>query len=149
MTSSVYYDLSGKIIAIRSGSRESCELDLQLDGRPGFITEEPVDFDTHFVVDGKLQEIPPKPSIEYVFDYAARKWVHDPAPARKTAMLDLRKRRNSRLTHSDWTQMPDAPLDAATKTAWQTYRQQLRDLPANNQEITSVDDVEFPTPPSL
>lgn len=30
------------------------------------------------------------------------------------------------LLETDWTQLPDVPL--ATKTAWATYRQQLRDI---------------------
>ena len=35
--------------------------------------------------------------------------------------------RNQLLAASDWTQLPDVPL--ATKEAWATYRQALRDLP--------------------
>lgn len=34
--------------------------------------------------------------------------------------------RNSFLAQSDWTQLPDVPL--ATKGAWATYRQALRDI---------------------
>jgi len=44
------------------------------------------------------------------------------------AFRPLRERRNNLLTNSDWTQMPDAPVD---KTAWAEYRQALRDLPEN------------------
>ena len=36
-----------------------------------------------------------------------------------------RKRRNTLLTQSDWTQVADAPVD---KAAWATYRQALRDI---------------------
>lgn len=39
----------------------------------------------------------------------------------------LRVERNRLLADSDWTQVADAPVDAA---AWATYRQALRDLPA-------------------
>lgn len=35
--------------------------------------------------------------------------------------------RDRLLAESDWTQLPDAPVD---KAAWATYRQQLRDFPA-------------------
>jgi hypothetical protein len=35
--------------------------------------------------------------------------------------------RNAELFATDWTQLPDTPVD---KTAWATYRQALRDLPA-------------------
>tara|TARA_S200000501_G_scaffold47224_1_gene38090 strand:+ start:2153 stop:2521 length:369 start_codon:yes stop_codon:yes gene_type:complete len=41
----------------------------------------------------------------------------------------LREERTRLLVESDWTQFPDVP--DSTKTAWQTYRQQLRDLPAS------------------
>ena len=41
----------------------------------------------------------------------------------------LRKERNSLLNQTDWTQHDDVPSE--TKTKWQTYRQQLRDLPAS------------------
>lgn len=37
----------------------------------------------------------------------------------------VRKQRNVKLAASDWTQLPDAPVDAA---AWAEYRQALRDV---------------------
>ena len=37
----------------------------------------------------------------------------------------IRAERNRLLVASDWTQLPDAPVDAA---AWATYRQALRDI---------------------
>jgi hypothetical protein len=43
------------------------------------------------------------------------------------AWAALRAERNTRLAASDWTQVADAPVDAA---AWAVYRQALRDLPA-------------------
>ena len=39
-----------------------------------------------------------------------------------------RLQRDRLLAQSDWTQLPDSPLDTATRSDWQTYRQQLRDL---------------------
>tara|TARA_R110000868_G_scaffold300126_1_gene560491 strand:- start:29350 stop:29796 length:447 start_codon:yes stop_codon:yes gene_type:complete len=41
---------------------------------------------------------------------------------------EIRLQRNQKLSESDWTQLTDSPVD---KTAWATYRQALRDLPAN------------------
>lgn len=38
----------------------------------------------------------------------------------------VRFERSRRLMKSDWTQAPDAPVDAA---AWAAYRQALRDIP--------------------
>lgn len=43
----------------------------------------------------------------------------------------LRRQRRALLEQSDWTQMPDAPVDQA---AWRVYRQALRDLPANTPD---------------
>jgi hypothetical protein len=37
----------------------------------------------------------------------------------------VRGKRNFLLTHTDWTQLPDAPVDAG---AWTSYRQALRDI---------------------
>ena len=64
----------------------------------------------------------------------------------------LRIERTNRLKECDWTQFPDVP--DATRTAWQTYRQQLRDLPASASpklnEFYDLDlsSVTWPTKPS-
>ena len=44
----------------------------------------------------------------------------------------LRKERNLRLSNSDWTQSRDVTL--SNDTDWKTYRQTLRDLPANTSD---------------
>lgn len=53
----------------------------------------------------------------------------------------LRVHRNNLLAQSDFTQLPDAPVD---KTAWANYRQALRDLPAQGG---LAEEVIFPTQP--
>jgi hypothetical protein len=45
----------------------------------------------------------------------------EPDPA-----IEMRRERDRLLKLSDWTQLPDAPVD---QQAWATYRQELRDLP--------------------
>lgn len=50
--------------------------------------------------------------------------------------------RNAQLALSDWTQTLDAPVD---KNAWATYRQALRDLPAQGG---LADDAKFPDEPA-
>jgi hypothetical protein len=71
------------------------------------------------------------------------------AVTRTDNVLDIvRDLRNSLLLESDWTQVADTPLTDSKKAEWATYRQTLRDLPANNTSATSIDDVTFPTPPS-
>lgn len=59
----------------------------------------------------------------------------------------LRAERDIRLSRSDWTQIPDSPLNEEQKGAWATYRQQLRDLPANVDGLTHLDQVEWPVEP--
>lgn len=58
------------------------------------------------------------------------------------AWIALRIQRNALLKACDWTQVPDAPVDQA---AWATYRQALRDLPANTTDPRSP---VWPTPPA-
>tara|TARA_R110001592_G_scaffold195972_1_gene443671 strand:+ start:460 stop:831 length:372 start_codon:yes stop_codon:yes gene_type:complete len=60
----------------------------------------------------------------------------------------LRKKRDYLLQQCDWTQTSDTPLTDSKKAEWATYRQSLRDLPANNSSATSFNDVTLPTQPS-
>lgn len=54
----------------------------------------------------------------------------------------LRLERNERLQETDWSQSADVP--EATKTVWQAYRQELRDI---TETYNTIDDVVWPTPP--
>jgi hypothetical protein len=58
------------------------------------------------------------------------------------ALQNLRDERNRLLVETDWTQLPDVP--EATKNAWQTYRQELRDI---TKTYKSLDTVVWPTKP--
>lgn len=62
-------------------------------------------------------------------------------------MRDVRKIRTNLLYGCDWTQLPDSPLTDEVKLEWQQYRQELRDLQFVSDDISSVDDVSWPTPP--
>lgn len=64
------------------------------------------------------------------------------ANALASAWERIRRDRDTLLTASDWTQNPDAPVDAK---AWAAYRQALRDLPATIKDPTA--DVAWPEPP--
>ena len=48
----------------------------------------------------------------------------------------MRHWRDGELARTDWTQVADAPVDA---TAWATYRQALRDLPASNSDPRQIE----------
>jgi len=48
----------------------------------------------------------------------------------------LRYWRDTELARTDWTQVADAPVDAA---AWAIYRQALRDLPKSNKDARAIE----------
>ena len=56
-------------------------------------------------------------------------------------LRQVRLWRNAQLAATDWTQLADAPVDAS---AWATYRQQLRDLPAT----IDINNPVIPDPPA-
>ena len=58
-------------------------------------------------------------------------------------MADLRAERDRRLAETDWM----ANSDVTMSDAWKTYRQNLRDVPAQSG-VTGLDDVTWPTKPS-
>ena len=60
-------------------------------------------------------------------------------------MENLRDKRNNLLKQSDWTVLPDSPI--ADKTAWQTYRTELRDLTNGLTTVEQVEAVTWPTKP--
>jgi hypothetical protein len=70
----------------------------------------------------------------------------------KQLMLEaIRARRDQLLPASDWAVLPDTPTN---KTAWQTYRQQLRDI-TNDPRIDTMNHWDdqvaldfFPKPPT-
>ena len=69
--------------------------------------------------------------------------------AKKTELVNaepmrlLREERDRRLAETDWM----ANSDVTMSSAWTTYRQALRDVPAQDG-VTGLDDVTWPTKPS-
>ena len=62
-------------------------------------------------------------------------------------MKELRAERNRKLALSDWSQGDDVPVEI--KTAYKSYRQVLRDLPANQTPIDNeLSNITWPTQPS-
>ena len=66
----------------------------------------------------------------------------------------LRKKRDQLLVETDIKALPDSPMTDSKRNEWKTYRQALRDLPANstpklnNQEQLDESSVTWPTKPS-
>ncbi len=61
--------------------------------------------------------------------------------------IHIRHQRDMLLRDTDWSVLPDSPLSADDKTAYETYRQALRDLPSTYPEVKKPDDVTWPTAP--
>ena len=74
------------------------------------------DFESQKVVNGQIVD---KPSSDLEEQKIEKAWE------------ELYAQRKLLLYGSDWTQVPDAPVDAAE---WAVYRQELRDLPSNTSD---------------
>jgi len=64
------------------------------------------------------------------------------------AMADLRQRRNTLLSASDWTQLPDTTLTNAQKQAWMQYRTELRNITNGLTTVEDVNGISFPVKPN-
>ena len=61
---------------------------------------------------------------------------------------DVRVVRSRKLAECDWTQVSDSPLTEEQKSAWQTYRQELRCFMDNlPTEFDSVSGLDWPVQP--
>lgn len=124
LTYCIYEKTTGKITRIMSCFEDEVEGSLE-DNEAALVKEG--DITGKMVSEGVLTDIPEDQLV---------------AEAIKKAWRELRLSRRRLLNNSDWTQVPDAPVDSA---AWAVYRQQLRDLPANT---TDPRNVVWPEPPS-
>tara|TARA_Y100001963_G_scaffold119072_1_gene166028 strand:+ start:3599 stop:4522 length:924 start_codon:yes stop_codon:yes gene_type:complete len=64
-----------------------------------------------------------------------------------SGLEELRTYRDDELVTSDWTQVPDGPLDSTTKAAWATYREKLRDLPGDAKAPYWFEKADWPLAP--
>lgn len=68
--------------------------------------------------------------------YTAVDWGEEAiASATEAQWTNVRSERNRKLAECDWTQLPDAPVDAAV---WATYRQALRDITTQTDPFNIV-----------
>lgn len=113
-------------------------------GYPNSILEVAVDsnvsWDTNYVENGQVFEMPTKPDGQYTFDYTSKTWQQNFAKQEQDIKMD----RNSLLISSDWTQIPNNPLTIELKEQWATYRQKLRDI---TKQSGYPFNVIWPTPP--
>lgn len=68
----------------------------------------------------KKQTVAPKEGVKGT--------ITAPAPVAPTAQEIAIEQRNFMLAMSDWSQLPDVPMDEEVRAAWVSYRQALRDI---------------------
>lgn len=64
------------------------------------------------------------------------------------AMADLRAKRNQDLKDSDHKVLPDSPLTSAQKSAWMTFRTELRDVTKGLNTVEDVNNLDYPDKPT-
>jgi hypothetical protein len=92
-----------------------------------------------------LEEDPPVFSMEYqrwTQVWRVREMAAEEVQQRNdNKASEIRTERNEKIANTDWTQLPDSPVD---KAAWATYRQELRDVTAQSGFPWTI---EWPTQP--
>tara|TARA_R110002051_G_scaffold316016_1_gene395129 strand:- start:582 stop:875 length:294 start_codon:yes stop_codon:yes gene_type:complete len=87
-------------------------------------------------------------------------WVNDPTSVSENYRMlvessmwtMIRQERDSLLSDSDWTQMPDSALSDEKRQLWKEYRQELRDLTETQSPSMDADqfitNVVYPSKPT-
>lgn len=132
----IVYTDNGKIV--KYGSCQDNDFEYQAE-KDQFVLESDANPESNYVENGVVVEMPPKPDGDYKFDYNVKQWVFDTAKATADALT----KRQKLLLDSDYTQLPDVPLN--DKEAWAIYRQQLRDI---TSQPNFPNDIIWPTPPT-
>jgi len=109
--------------------------------------QDPLDISNTLIPAGCVETAPPPTTDEQLARWDGTVWAVEDVPTPETEpepvdpVVAARAERDSLLTASDWTQVADAPVD---KAAWATYRQALRDIPA---QADFPNTVPWPTKP--
>ena len=93
---------------------------------------------THYVENGQLCLKPECPGDFYDYDYSKHCWVANQI----LLASSVRTQRDRLIQSTDWTQLPDVPVES--KTIWAEYRQALRDI---TKQPGFPEQVIFPTAP--
>lgn len=132
MKNYIVYEPNGQI----TKTGQCVDFDFHLQGKN--VIEGTANDATQYIENKQIVNMPPKPHGAVYFNYETKQWVRD-SEAQGYA---IKTKRNILLVESDWTQLPDVPIN--TKTQWATYRQALRDI--TTQEGYPFD-VIWPTKP--
>lgn len=118
---------------------------LQKDGTTIVHIDFPIENRMHFIEtnywDGEWKEREKAPNSLSTWNGSSWEWDIE------SLMPQVRSARNVMLARSDWTQMPDSPLSEDVKLDWQIYREELRSLSFVQDDISNLQDVDWPEEP--
>lgn len=133
-----HYLPTGEILS--TGSCPEHEVDIQVPLPGAKVANGAADWsaDYYDVATKTVRKKPQRPSEFHEFDYLGKSWRFNS----ERAWASVRAARDAKLLATDWTQLPDVPLQA--KEAWAAYRQALRDVTKQPDPLKVV----WPEPPT-
>jgi len=119
----IIYNNEGRIL--RTGSCLDSDFQYQ-NGQEEFILEGKADYNTQYIDNNKVVDMPTKPSGEYIFNYTSKQWEFDRVTAEKKAL----QQRNKLLAEGPDRINPIwwASMTTQEQAAWTQYRQDLLDI---------------------
>ena len=131
----VYDPITGKIL--RTGMAQ-IEADVAVQGQNGeAVLGIAAAQGAQYIEAGVAVDMSVRPEKNHEYDYAAKSWVFT-EDMKAQLWIKVRLDRGEKLSACDWTTLSDSPLTTEVKTAWQTYRQALRDLPVTQADPTNI-----------
>lgn len=123
MKSFIIYNTEGRIL--RTGTCLDGDL-LYQNGPDEFVIEGTANFQTQYIDNNAVVDMPPKPNGEYKFNYSTKLWEFDRTTAEAKALAkrnQLLKEGPDRISPLWWNSM--TPLQ---QQEWEYYRQALLDI---------------------
>ena len=100
----------------------------------------------HKIVNGQQVELTADEIAARQAEEAA--WLAAQPSALEVAMKNLRAKRDQDLKDSDHKVLPDSPLTSAQKSAWMTFRTELRDVTEGLNTVEDVNNLDYPDKPT-
>jgi hypothetical protein len=135
MTYTIYSQATGQILRIV----QTNDIESQLQDGESYL-EGSIDDSDYYIENGSAVKIPPQPDQYSIFDFVTKQWVEN----ENLAIAFVLPKRQRLLYASDWTQIPNNPLTVEQQLAWETYRQELRNITTQPGYPFNVI---WPTPP--
>jgi hypothetical protein len=127
----IYNTISGEIIQLCSVVDLADISHLLVEGISQLELAKPIiDTNRYYVQANQLVIMPEQPGPYYKFDYQTKTWqdVRTEAQKFQQASREILNQRKQLLDSTDWIVVKAVDTGTPIPTAWQTYRQELRDV---------------------